>query len=388
MNFELISIIIVYSLLFFIIYKNRKKMQIMDKIFFVFKWDKGVDLIKKLSSKHLKWVYTLGIPICIFLMFYSIKIMWDGAIMILSSPNPEPTVSLLIPGVKIPGSPVYVPFWYGIISMVIIIFVHELSHGIAATIEKIKLKSTGIGMLLVLPVAFVEPEQESYEKSKRISKIRMLIAGSLANFVVAILAALIVNFAIYPWINSMVDYEGVMITELVSGGPAMSAGVMNNSRILSINNRSVHNMTEFYQELSALSPNSTTLLATNVSSNEVLLSSNPANESLAYLGVLVEQEWQFKKELSSIPFFLLNIPLILATLLMWVSNLNLGISVINLFPLWITDGGKVLIELIRPLIKDDIKTSAIINTIFLACLSLLLFNLFGAYMINAINFLI
>jgi membrane-associated protease RseP (regulator of RpoE activity) len=388
MNFELISIIVVYSLLFFIIYKNRKKMQIMDKIFFVFKWDKGVDLIKKLSSKHLKWVYTLGIPVCIFLMFYSIKIMWDGAMMILSSPNPEPTVSLLIPGVKIPGSPVYVPFWYGIISMVIIIFVHELSHGIAATIEKIKLKSTGIGMLLVLPVAFVEPEQESYEKSKRISKIRMLIAGSLANLIVAILAVLIINFAILPWINSMVNYEGVMITELVEDGPAMSAGVMENSRILSINNRSVHNMTDFYAELSALSPNSTALLATNISSNEVLLSTNPSNESLAYLGVMVEQEWQFKKELSSVPFFLLNIPLILATLLMWVSNLNLGISVINLFPLWITDGGKVLIEIIRPLIKDDKKTAAIINTIFMICLSLLLFNLFGAYMINAINILI
>ncbi len=388
MNFELISIIIVYSLLFFIIYKNRKKMQIMDKIFFVFKWDKGVDLIKKLSRKYLKWVYTLGIPICIFLMFYSIKIMWDGAMMILSSPNPEPTVSLLIPGVKIPGSPVYVPFWYGIISMAIIIFVHELSHGIAATIEKIKLKSTGIGMMLVLPVAFVEPEQESYEKSKRISKIRMLIAGSFANFVVAILAALIVNFAVYPWINSMVDYEGVMITELVQDGPAMIAGVANNSRILSINNHSISNMTEFYNELSALSPNNTALLATNVSNSEIVLSANPANESMAYLGVMVEQEWQFKKELSNIPFFLLNIPLILATLLMWISNLNLGISVINLFPLWITDGGKVLIEIVKPLIKDDIKTAALINTIFLVCLSLLLFNLFGAYMINAINILI
>lgn len=388
MNFELISIIIVYSLLFFIIYKNRKKMQIMDKIFFVFKWDKGVDLIKKLSRKYLKWVYTLGIPICIFLMFYSIKIMWDGAMMILSSPNPEPTVSLLIPGVKIPGSPVYVPFWYGIISMAIIIFVHELSHGIAATIEKIKLKSTGIGMMLVLPVAFVEPEQESYEKSKRISKIRMLIAGSFANFVVAILAALIVNFAVYPWINSMVNYEGVMITELVQDGPAMIAGVANNSRILSINNHSISNMTEFYNELSALSPNSTALLATNVSNSEIVLSANPSNESMAYLGVMVEQEWQFKKELSNIPFFLLNIPLILATLLMWISNLNLGISVINLFPLWITDGGKVLIEIVKPLIKDDIKTAALINTIFLVCLSLLLFNLFGAYMINAINILI
>ncbi len=388
MNFELISIIIVYSLLFFIIYKNRKKMQIMDKIFFVFKWDKGVDLIKKLSRKHLKWVYTLGIPICIVLMFYSIKIMWDGAIMILSSPNPEPTVSLLIPGVKIPGSPVYVPFWYGIISMIIIIFVHELSHGIAATIEDIKVKSTGIGMLLILPVAFVEPEQESYEKSKSISKIRMLIAGSFANFVVAILAALIVNFAVSPLINSMVDYEGVMITELVQDGPAMIAGVANNSRILSINNRSISNMTEFYNELSALSPNSTALLATNVSSSEVLLSANPANESMAYLGVMVEQEWQFKKELSNIPLFLLNIPLILATLLMWISNLNLGISVINLFPLWITDGGKVLIEIIKPLIKDDIKIAALINTIFLVCLSLLLFNLFGAYIINAINIII
>ncbi|MFA5333586.1 MAG: site-2 protease family protein [Candidatus Nanoarchaeia archaeon] len=387
MDLELASIIVVYSIVFLLIYKNRKKFQVMDKIFFVYKWDKGVQVIKKFSKKYLIIFYTIGIPICLFFMVFGIKLMWDGAVSIISSPNPEPTVGLAIPGVRIPGSPIYVPFWYGIIALITIIFSHELSHGIAATIEKIKLKSTGVGLLLILPLAFVEPEQESYEKAKKISKIRMLIAGSFANICLAVLAMLVVNFIIAPVIDSMVNYEGVSIAETVNNGPADLAGVLNNSKIISINNNSISNITEFYLEILSLKPNDTVTLVTNYSSYEFQVSSNPKNESVAYFGVMVEQEWAFKEQLSSWPLFILNIPLILASLFMWISNLNFGIGIMNLFPLWITDGGKVALELINPLFKNKKTAFLVANYLFIFCMSLLIFNLLGPYAINTYNYI-
>jgi membrane-associated protease RseP (regulator of RpoE activity) len=385
MNFELMSIIVVYSLLFFLIYKNRKKIQIMDKIFFVYKWDKGVEVIKKFSKKYLIIFYTIGIPICLFFMIFVIKTMWDGMIGIISSPNPEPTVGLAIPGVKIPGSPIYVPFWYGIIALVTVMFSHELSHGIAATIENIKLKSTGVGLLLFLPLAFVEPEPKSYEKSKKISKIRMLIAGSFANITLAFITILIINFILSPFISSMIDYTGISIAETVKGGPSELAGVINNSRIESINNESINNFTSFYSTMESLKPNDTVILKTNYSSYNITLSTHPDNSSLAYIGIVPGIEWQFKKELKLWPLFILNMPFILLSLFMWIANLNFSIGIINLFPLWITDGGKVAIELITPLFKNKKTAFIVTNYLFLFCLSLLLFNIIGPFLINGLN---
>ncbi|MDD5054439.1 MAG: site-2 protease family protein [Candidatus Nanoarchaeia archaeon] len=385
MNYELISAIIVYSFLFFIIYKNRKKFQIMDKIFIVYKWDKGVDFIKKFSKKYLIVFYTIGIPICLFFMIFSVKMMWEGALMIFSSPNPEPTVALAIPGVKIPGSPIYIPFWYGIIALITVLVSHELSHGISATIEKIKLKSTGVGLMAILPLAFVEPEQKSYNSAKKISRIRMLIAGSFANITLAGISILLVTFFFYPLIDSTVTYDGVIISSTVSEGPASLAGVSNNSRMLEINNESFTNITGFHHALSLITPGEAVSLLTNESYYEFNASSHPDNESMAYLGVFAEQEWRFKEELSALPLFILNIPFILANIFMWIANLNLAIGIINLFPLWITDGGKLLVEIISPLFKDQKKSMIIAHYIFIICLSLLLFNLLGAYFINAVN---
>jgi membrane-associated protease RseP (regulator of RpoE activity) len=185
----------------------------------------------------------------------------------------------------------------------------------------------------------------------------------------------------------MVNYEGVSIAETVNNGPADLAGVLNNSKIISINNNSISNITEFYLEILSLKPNDTVTLVTNYSSYEFQVSSNPKNESVAYFGVMVEQEWAFKEQLSSWPLFILNIPLILASLFMWISNLNFGIGIMNLFPLWITDGGKVALELINPLFKNKKTAFLVANYLFIFCMSLLIFNLLGPYAINTYNYI-
>jgi membrane-associated protease RseP (regulator of RpoE activity) len=100
---------------------------------------------------------------------------------------------------------------------------------------------------------------------------------------------------------------------------------------------------------------------------------------------MVGQDWKFKQELSIFPSFMLNIPLILASLFMWIANLNFSVGLMNLFPLWITDGGKIALEIIDSVIKNKRTALFISNYLFLFCLSLLLFNLIGPYIISAFN---
>ena len=41
-------------------------------------------------------------------------------------------VSIVIPGVEMPGSSIYIPFFYGLIALATVLIVHEFSHGFIA----------------------------------------------------------------------------------------------------------------------------------------------------------------------------------------------------------------------------------------------------------------
>lgn len=381
-NWELISVILFYSILGITIYKNRKKMEVMDKVFFVYKWKKGAEYIRKISRPPWLWkiLSTLAIPICLFFMLYSVQILYQGAVGIIQSPDPTPTVGLLIPGVQLPGSDFYVPFWYGIISIVVLAVVHEASHGIIATVEKIKIKTTGVGLFLFLPLAFVEPVINSFKKATRLSRIRMLCAGSFANLTTALIAFLIVVNLLTPLIDSEVNYSGVLVKQAVPNEPAALSGMPNNTKLISVNNKTVANITEFYYALMELTPEENVTIITSNGTYFLTTSTNPNNQSMAYLGVIVEQDWEFKQELKqSYPEFILWMPFVLTQLLMWVSNLNFAVGIFNLYPLWITDGGKIFADLLGIVIKDDKKAILLMNVVFFAALGLLLFNMIGPF---------
>ena len=57
-------------------------------------------------------------------------------------PSAPPTMSLVIPGIQIPGSPVFIPFWYGILALFCVVVIHEFGHGIVARANGIKIQQT------------------------------------------------------------------------------------------------------------------------------------------------------------------------------------------------------------------------------------------------------
>jgi membrane-associated protease RseP (regulator of RpoE activity) len=128
----------------------------------------------------------LGVFAAYALAGYAFSIVMDhfaGATTVAS-------IALILPGIDIPGSPIFIP-WYGWFSLIIIIVAHEGAHGILARAVKSKLGSTGIASIGVIPIgAFVEPDEKQLMRKSRASRLRVFSAGSAANFVVGIIILL------------------------------------------------------------------------------------------------------------------------------------------------------------------------------------------------------
>ncbi|MFH0927455.1 MAG: site-2 protease family protein [Candidatus Micrarchaeota archaeon] len=96
----------------------------------------------------------------------------------IPSPGGEP----ILPGVNL-------PFVEGILALAILLVVHEASHGLLARIAGVKLDSAGMVFFGILPFgAFVEPDEKEMKEIGRHEENRILVAGSASNIIFAILS--------------------------------------------------------------------------------------------------------------------------------------------------------------------------------------------------------
>ncbi len=105
--------------------------------------------------------------------------------------NAAPGASFLLPGINL-------PLVEGILALAILLVVHEAAHGVLSRVAKIKVDSAGVALFGFLPVgAFVEPDEKQLSRKSRVEQLRVMVAGSTANFLTAIVFfALLVAFAI------------------------------------------------------------------------------------------------------------------------------------------------------------------------------------------------
>ena len=122
-----------------------------------------IDYIANLSPKFWRWSMNIGIPITVLGMAFMVYTI----ILSLEVMFQKPTTALLLPGVDIPGSPIFIPIFAGIIALILLMVVHEFGHGILARAQGVEIKSIGVILLAVLPGAFVELDEEDVKKAKR-----------------------------------------------------------------------------------------------------------------------------------------------------------------------------------------------------------------------------
>ena len=307
-----------------------------------------IDRLANRAPRFWKWYMNLGIVISTGFMIlmavalvYSLKTLMDA-----------PTVSLVVPGVEVPGSPIFIPLLAGLIAIATVLIVHEFSHGILSRVEKININSIGLLLFAIIPGAFVEPDEEELNELSRPARMRIYVAGSMANLTLAAIA-MIIMMVISSFIVPVVfEDDGVVINRLTSDGNAinhMSEGMV----IRSINNLTVNDMASFQKATNTLKPNETVNIHTDQGDYSFQLKSNPMNRSLGFMGLQVEANNVIADGFDN-QFYtpLLWILMPLSELLFWIYFLNFAIGTFNLLPMKPLDGGHLFENLLSYIMPE------------------------------------
>ncbi|AUB55326.1 membrane-associated Zn-dependent protease [Methanobacterium sp. MZ-A1] len=318
-----------------------------------------IDYIANLSPKFWRWSMNIGIPIAVFGMAFMVYTI----IISLEVMFQKPTTALLLPGVDIPGSPIFVPIFAGIIALILLMVVHEFGHGILARAQGVGIKSIGVILLAILPGAFVELEEEDVEKAKRAVKLRIYAAGSMFNLGLAAIAWVVVIVLTSSFIPYAFQSDGLKIISVTPNGP--SEGILQEGMVVSsINGYPVNNRTSYTELIvNKTKPGDQMTYVTDKGTYTITATGQPSNQSIAYPGTRSETHLVVKPDVAQtygeiIPWFLYN----LADVCYWIYALNLMVGLFNLLPMKPLDGGYIFEELLRYKVPENI-TGRIVSSV-------------------------
>jgi membrane-associated protease RseP (regulator of RpoE activity) len=330
--------------------------------------EKGLKVMDFCAKKARRfWIFlsSLAVVVTIPLMFFVLYSLALSAKYIILTPGASAGVVPVIPGVRIPGSPIFLPLGYGILALITVLVAHELSHGIIARVEGIKIKSMGAFFLTILPLgAFVEPDEEEMKKSPRIAKLRVFAAGSFGNFLLALTAFL----ALISMSNSFLEPSSIQIVDVVRASPA--DGILEKGMILEeINGKKIASIQDFGEVVTEIKPNQAISIKTDKGSFTITPIEGEDDPERGFVGIKVN--YAVKEGISK--YIGMSMPLILISSFNWIFLLNLFIGFTNLLPLHILDGGRMFEELVAIISPGGAKHVASIMSLII--LSLILLNI-------------
>lgn len=134
----------------------------------------------------------------------------------------------------LPGLNPMLPFWFGVLGLIVAMVCHEMAHGLQSRANNIGVRHTGLLYAVVPLGAFVEPNQEDVERASRRAKIDLYTAGITTNFVIAAISFLLFSVVMLGGLGS--PYEGhCAVYSETEGSPADIAGIPAGAVILDIN---------------------------------------------------------------------------------------------------------------------------------------------------------
>jgi membrane-associated protease RseP (regulator of RpoE activity) len=185
------------------------------------------------ASRLVSWAALIIVPVVAIIGLYLVGI---SLFAILSNPAAGDAAReaglgayLLLPGIN-----PFLPLLYGWFAIICAIAVHEGAHGVIARSLGVKVKSSGLLFLLVVPIgAFVDVDEEQIKKASAKVSSRVMAAGVGGNIVAAV-ACLIGVLVIVSGLTPVID--GVYIYDVVQGAPAEAAGLLPKDILLSLDN--------------------------------------------------------------------------------------------------------------------------------------------------------
>ena len=291
------------------------------------------------------------------------------------------TVQLIIPGVTISIDTLLrmLP------ALTIIIVSHELAHKVGLHTEGVRIKSMGVILLFLIPGAFVEPDEDSFRRSRPLSRMRILSAGTFINIIIGLMfLPLVINSGVFYTVISPFygPPSGVIVTSIV---PNTSLAMQNyigvGDVIIGINNNDITDLASLYKVRLRPGENATvTYIDTDDGSIHTIVlraSPDPHNSSRGILGFIPSNYYPPRLD-----FLDPNFPNILYEVFFWIYFLGVNIAIFNMLPIYGLDGyGYIesLLEYVR--VPQDYR-KLIMGVLFSLAVSLLALNLFVSYILR------
>jgi hypothetical protein len=308
------------------------------------------------KSKRLKSALVAGpfVLVALQLLFYHSAL--QNIASMLRGGERIPVAVPLLPGLTISVE----TFLLMTPGLAIAVAVHELAHALAAISSGVKVKSVGLALVAgILPLAFVEPDEDELKSSKPRDRVVMYSAGVYANAVAGALVLLLVY---------MLTLSGsyLIVLSVEEGSPAAAAGLERGMLVeeVVINGTEARTLNEFVKQLYVLREQHGGTLA-NVTlvfrfktpqGTEVLVRkpsraspSNYTEEFYERIGIQVSEIPRIMTALPLSPLASYNLFLAIR----YTAFLNLGLGIINAAPLFITDGAQVVREAATRLLGTD-----------------------------------
>lgn len=289
------------------------------------------------------------------MMGFGFWFLIDNVTKFFDKPEEFSELTVLIPGVTLTSSSAIL---YFLLSIPIVLVIHEGAHGIVATLEKIRIKTGGFAIFIAMFAGFVEPDDEEFNKAKKISKLRVIGAGATSNVIFALVlgAILLTNpfFAIVvPEPIRSTFYEipqGVNVLSIMPGSGAEKAGLQTNDIITSINDITI--VTPFDFTKVKLAPGSiasvTVLREGQKITHQVEIMPSPEDPTKGLIGITRDNSVSYKPVYNFIEWKSAE----LSMFLLWLWMISFFIGIINMLPLPILDGGKFIHSIIDKKLSD------------------------------------
>ncbi|MCK5027134.1 MAG: site-2 protease family protein [Candidatus Pacebacteria bacterium] len=374
----------------------------------------GIKIINYIGDKFKRILYSLRYLIVGLGFVLMGAMLWMlGQTVSIYLLHPEitklikaPPIAPLIPYFpKLFGMQNYFPpfyFTYFIVALAIVAIVHEFSHGVFMRLFKVKIKSTGLVFLGPILGAFVEQDDKSFKKKKKLERMTVLGAGVFANIIFALIFYLLyvgfffTSFAASGYVFNtygvgIVPLENItgysnssngllkmtttdgnyyldenLATQLVQSNgeyliaypeaPAVLSGMR--GAIIQADDVKINGQDKLREFLENKRPGDSVKFVTEeedeIKEYDIVLGEHPENSSRAYLGVghsVVSKQGLIQSFLGKFMEFKESSTLYKPTwdgkfvyfiyhLLWWIMIINLLVALFNMLPLGMLDGGQ------------------------------------------------
>jgi len=328
----------IYSL----VYKNQQVQSVLTKVL-------------GRTRRGIKVFANVSVVAGFLMMGFAFWFLISNVSKYFVAPTEFSQLTVLIPGVTLTSSS---SILYFLLSIPIVLVIHEGAHGIVATLEKIKIKTGGFAIFIAMFAGFVEPDEEEFNKAKKISKLRVIGAGATSNVIFALALGLILLtnpfFAMVvpePLLSTFYDLpDGVLVLSIIENSGAERAGLLANDIVTSING---------IQILSPLDFQKTELIPGEIAKVSILRDGqilqfpvevipSPDDPEKGLIGIIRDNSFAYKPVLNFIEWKDPGVSMFL----LWLWMISFFIGIINMLPLPILDGGKFIHTIIDKKISD------------------------------------